>query len=95
MLDAIVESLRQKLAAKKSIIIHIKVIPKSPHCEISGVMSDDTIKIRVKSAPEKGKANQEVIDLLDETLSKYGISASSIEILRGSTARTKKIKISG
>ncbi len=45
--------------------LRIKVIPRSPKNEIVETMKDDsgeeTIKIRIKAPPEKGKANTELI----------------------------------
>jgi len=48
------------------------------------------LKVSVTTAPEKGKANKAVIALLARTL---GIPASSVEILSGSAAPDKSIRI--
>ena len=83
-------SVRASLAQKKSIVIQIKVTPKSPRSEIVGIMADGTIKVRVKSAPERGRANEEIIHILSKAL---GIDEHDIEILHGTTGKLKKIKI--
>lgn len=44
----------------------IKVIPSAQKTESLGFLSDGTEKIRIKSAPENGKANQELIRFLSE-----------------------------
>ncbi len=53
-------------------------------------MDDDTIKIRIKAAPEKGKANAELIKFLSK---QYGLPKEKISIISGSTDRTKLIKL--
>lgn len=72
-------------------IITIRIIPKAHKNEIVG-WENDELKIRIRSVPEKGKANQELIDFLSK---KLGISKSQIEIISGTTSRHKKISISG
>ncbi|MEK7620553.1 MAG: DUF167 domain-containing protein [Patescibacteria group bacterium] len=53
-------------------------------------LDEDTVKISVTVAPEKGKANKAVIELLAEEL---GVAKSTIELIRGGTARMKQFKI--
>lgn len=53
-------------------------------------MDDETIKIRLKAVPEKGKANAEVIRFLSKEL---GLPKENVSIISGSTDRTKLIKI--
>ena len=71
--------------------LRIKVRPKSAKTEISEILSDGTIKIRIKAAPEKGKANAELIKFL---ASELNIHKSKISILSGKTETLKLIKIS-
>lgn len=70
--------------------LRIKVIPSSPKNEITEIMDDDTIKIRITASPEKGKANQELIKFLSKELS---IPKDSISIISGKTDQLKLIKI--
>ena len=70
--------------------LRIKVQPKSKESAIGDLMEDGTLKVRVKAAPEKGKANKEVIKLLAK---KYGVKKSGIEIVSGKTEPIKLIKI--
>jgi len=46
--------------------------------------------IALNSAPDKGKANDELIDFLARTLR---VARSAIEIIRGATSRRKTIRI--
>lgn len=71
------------------IIIQVKIVPKSKCNEIIGY-ENDILKIRIKAAPEKNKANKELIYFLAKKLS---IPQSNIIILSGETCRIKKIKI--
>ncbi|HLD20920.1 MAG TPA: DUF167 domain-containing protein [Patescibacteria group bacterium] len=53
-------------------------------------IDEDTLKISVTAPPEKGKANKAVIEALAEEL---GVAKSTIELIRGGTARIKQFKI--
>lgn len=70
--------------------IRVKVQPKSRESGIVDVMEDGTIKVRVKAAPEKGKANKEVIEVLAK---EYGVKKSEVEIVGGKVDQIKLIKI--
>ncbi len=72
--------------------IAVRVIPRAHKNEISEVMKDGTIKIKLTSPPIDGKANQALIEFLSELL---GIPQSKIEIVSGSTNRNKLIAIVG
>ncbi len=52
--------------------------------------ADGSFKIRVTAAPEKGKANKAVLNLLAEFLS---VPKSSLEIISGETSSNKKIRM--
>lgn len=69
--------------------LRIKVLPKSSKNEVVEIMDDETIKIRIKAVPEKGKANTELIKFLSKEL---GINRSNISILSGKTEQLKLIK---
>jgi uncharacterized protein (TIGR00251 family) len=71
--------------------LRVKVQPKSKESAIGELMDDGTLKVRVKAAPEKGKANKEVIKLLAK---KYSVHKNDIEIVSGKTDQIKLIKIS-
>jgi uncharacterized protein YggU (UPF0235/DUF167 family) len=73
-----------------TILLNLKVIPRSRkrYCRVD---SEGNLKCFVQSIAEKGKANEEVIDLLASLLN---IPQHAIEIIKGYTARIKRIKIS-
>lgn len=72
-----------------AIIIEVKVIPGSGKSvwQLDGA---GKLKCYLKSAPEKGMANRELIKTLTKAL---GISQQDAEIMSGLTSRNKKIKI--
>ena len=68
--------------------IRVKVKPKAQKNEITGLLDDGTIKISVKAPPERGKANEVVIELLQE---KY--KTKNVKIISGHTSQIKLIRI--
>jgi uncharacterized protein (TIGR00251 family) len=71
--------------------LKVKVIPRSPRSEVAGVMADGTVKVRVRAAPEGGKANRELCDLL---AGHFGVPKSKVEIVSGAASTRKLVRIS-
>ena len=69
--------------------LHIKVIPSSSKDCITGWL-EDTLKVKVKAPPEKGKANKAIIDVLEKSLD---LAKGSIRISSGTTSCRKIIEI--
>lgn len=72
-----------------SLIFDIKVIPCSGKQKCI-VDKSGVLKFYLKSQPEKGAANQELIKLIAKTI---GITQSEVEIVVGLTNNKKKIRI--
>lgn len=53
---------------------------------------DGSYRVYVSAAPEKGKANDEVLKALSRHL---GLGKTALEIVRGQTARDKLIRLKG
>lgn len=70
--------------------IKIKVIPRAKKTTFVTILGDGTIKIRIKAIPENGRANEELIRYLAETLN---LDKSKIEILSGFSEVRKLLKI--
>lgn len=70
--------------------LSIKVIPSSSKDCIAGWL-EDTLKVKVKAPPEKGKANKAVIKVLEKHLD---LPKGSITINSGQTSCNKIIEIS-
>ena len=73
------------------IILSIRTQPGSSKNRIIGEYGG-RLKLAVTAAPEKGKANKAVIELLANT---FHISESSIHIISGESSRDKRIMIEG
>ena len=69
----------------------VKVVPGASKDQLVGWLGD-TLKIRVRAQPEKGKANTAVIKLLSKLLD---TSAGNIRVCAGQTSRNKVIEILG
>jgi uncharacterized protein (TIGR00251 family) len=76
---------------KDGITIEVKVEPRSSQAEIRGVMGS-VLKVKLTSAPVDGAANRQLIELLSK---EFGITKSSIKIVKGETSKNKVIKIEG
>lgn len=78
----------------EGLIIRIKLQPNASSLKVSGVFSmpdgTDYLRISIISVPEKGKANQELIQWLSK---KLGTAKSNITILSGELDRLKKLLI--
>ncbi len=70
--------------------LRVKVIPKSSRTELAGILPDGTWKVKVAAAPEKGKANRELIEFLAQ---KLGVAKTRIHIVSGETSALKRIRV--
>ena len=83
---------KQFVDGKESSVISIRVIPRSKKSEISQVLDDGTIKVRLTAPPVDGKANQVLIQLLADVV---GVNSSQIDIVSGRKSRDKLVRIYG
>ncbi len=72
-------------------IFDARVVPRASKSEIVGAL-DGWLKVKLKSPPVDGAANQELIKILAKF---FDVPKSAVEILKGQTSKTKRIKISG
>jgi len=75
---------------KGEIYLRVKVRPNADKTCIKEIMSDETIKVDLAAAPERGKANQELIKFLAK---QFGIITNNIKIISGAGERLKLVKI--
>ena len=73
-----------------SFIFQVKVVPQSGRNKWV-IDKSGTLKCFLKSAPEKGLANKELVKLIAKALS---IPQQDVQIIAGQTSRTKRIKVS-
>ena len=72
-----------------ALVIDVKVVP-SAGCVSWKLQEGDRLKCYLKSSPEKGKANKELIELLSKALQLPG---SACIIISGATSRLKRVRI--
>ena len=73
---------------KDGILVDIEVSPKSKKFEVTGYNQwREKIEIKIKSVPQKGKANKEIINEL------YGITGLQVEIISGLKSQHKTLKV--
>ena len=76
---------------ESGVLLFIKVTPKSSSTAFAG-KEDGYFKIRLAAAPEKGKANQALLDFLSKNLK---IKKAQLSITHGLQGRKKHILIYG
>jgi len=72
-----------------ALLVEVRVQPKASSNRIAG-LHGGALKLAVTAAPEGGKANKAVIELLAKRLD---IKKRNLEIVSGHTSRTKTLKI--
>jgi uncharacterized protein (TIGR00251 family) len=75
----------------EGVILPVRAQPGSRKNELRGEQ-EGMLKVCVTQAPEKGKANKAVIELLAKSL---GLKKSQIQLLSGETSHQKKFLIQG
>ena len=84
------EDIKTQLAVKGEAYLAVKAIPGSAKTEFREIMADGAYKIAIAAAPEKGKANMELIKFLAK---EFKVAKNQIMIIGGAGERTKLIKI--
>ena len=74
---------------QNAVIFYVKVTPSSSRNSLAGIQNG-VLKIKLSAAPEKGKANQALIDFLSD---KLGIKKKFITIISGLTSKVKQIAV--
>ena len=80
----------QRRTQDNGILLVVKVVPGSSKTAIAGTI-DGMLKVKVAAAPERGKANEALIDFLAETL---GVKRNTVAIVRGHTHPVKHVRVS-
>jgi hypothetical protein len=75
----------------ESAILSVRVTPRAGRDEIVGWQGGE-LRVRLRAPPVEGQANEALRRLLASHL---GVPASSVELLTGATARTKRLRVSG
>jgi uncharacterized protein len=70
--------------------VAVHVTPKSRKNEISAILPDGTIKVRLNAPPVEGAANKALLELLAKVL---GVRESALEIIGGEKGRDKIVSV--
>jgi len=68
-----------------------KVVPGSSRTIVSGLL-DGMVKFKISAAPQKGKANQCLIEFLSKQL---GVKRKAVSIISGQTNPVKQVQVLG
>jgi hypothetical protein len=86
MIDSLVAELRQK----GTVTFTVRARPGSSKTEVKEILDDGSVKIAVAAAPEKGKANRELVIFLADV---FDVPKANIEIVAGETSGVKLVRI--
>jgi uncharacterized protein (TIGR00251 family) len=73
------------------VVFTVKVVPGSSRTAVSGMLGE-MVKIKVAAPPEKGKANQCLVEFLAD---KLGVKKNAISIIAGQTNPVKQVQVLG
>jgi uncharacterized protein (TIGR00251 family) len=77
--------------ADGAIVFTAKIVPGSSKTAVTGLL-DGMMKIKVLAAPEKGKANQCLLEFLAKQL---GVKKNAVSIISGQRSPVKSVQVSG
>lgn len=72
--------------------LSVRAKPRARQTGLAGRYGDRAVKIRLAAPPVDGAANEELIEFLADL---FGLSRSSVEIVRGHGSRSKVVRIHG
>lgn len=75
-------------SSDKKHTLSVKVVPNASRSEFAGWLEDGSLKVRIQTPAQDGKANKALIALLAK---QTGVSKNQISIVRGETSRQKLI----
>ena len=79
------------LPGRDGALLRLKVSPGAARDAVLGVAAD-RLRVSVRAAPEKGRANKAVIALLAKT---FRVPKSALEITAGGGASRKTVRVGG
>jgi len=77
--------------SQDGVVLAVKVVPGASRTAIAGEYNG-MLKIKLSAPPQKGKANQCLIEFLAKRL---GVKKKSIRLLSGKNHPSKRVQISG
>ena len=74
-----------------SVVFKVKAVPGSSRTAVGGLL-DGMLKVKIAAPPEKGKANQCLIEFL---ANKLGVRKNAVSIVTGQTNPIKQVQVTG
>jgi len=75
----------------QGVVFKTKIVPGSSRTAITGLFNE-MLKIKIAAPPQKGKANQCLLEFLARNL---GVKKSAISIIAGQTSPVKQVQVLG
>jgi len=85
MSDLIIQELNS------TVVFKVKAVPGSSRTAVGGLL-DGMLKVKIAAPPEKGKANQCLIEFLAKEL---GVRKNAVSIVTGQTNPIKQVQVTG
>ena len=73
------------------VVFKVKAVPGSSRTAVAGLL-DGMLKVKIAAPPEKGKANQCLIEFLAKEL---GVRKNAVSIITGRTNPIKQVQVMG
>ena len=73
------------------VVFKVKAVPGSSRTAVGGLL-DAMLKVKIAAPPEKGKANQCLIEFLAKEL---GVKKNAVSIITGQTNPIKQVQVMG
>jgi uncharacterized protein len=71
------------------LLFSVKVVPRSSKTQVAGIYNG-MLKIKLAAVPEKGKANEALIDFLSD---KLNVPKAYVTIISGLTSKVKQVSV--
>lgn len=79
-----------RLRSERTLTLSVKVVPRAAKAEVDELSSDGILRVRLTAVPERGKANQELCELL---AAYFDVPKRNVEIVSGHTSQHKRVRI--
>ena len=73
------------------VVFAVKIVPGASKTSVCGLL-DSALKIRVSAPPQRGKANQRLLEFLAKQL---GVKKNAVSIISGKTSPVKRVCVLG
>ena len=80
---------------RDAVVLAVKAAPKASRDAIGGILETPqgpALKVFITAAPDRGKANAAVIELIAEA---FHVPKSAVSVIAGATDRSKLLRIAG